>query len=721
MTSHPLPLSTSESSLSSLIPESLSSLELNLESNIEPNTETNIEIDGLLWRKKAQQALNIWQDTLYSNGLLTPSMTDTIKSMLQKITTNRYTVAIVSEVSRGKSELINALLFSQYGQRVVPAGTGRTTLCPTEFFCDFNAEPYLELLPMDTRMTDDKQLDCNKSLRELLNTPSAWQRYPLEVINADTLALAIQKTNDLQQLSFVQAQSLGFFTAVNINKTANNTTNGVTNNVTDSAISNNLLDDNQVFEVPLWRYARINLHHSLLATGLSLLDTPGINALGYEIALTNEVLSNIDGAIFILDATTGITQLEQWFWDTYLSHLPSPNKYLILNKIDTLSDVLRSQDEVDDIIAKQIKRNADLLNINQSSIFAISAQQGLVARVTNNIDVFESSCLGYLEANLGTTLLQKCELYMQQQVLQVLTINYHFLSKYLATDICDINKYLNRLKTLRDSKDRVYALHAYISDTKRREHMEQSIVARLRQKMVIHSQIIINKVLPNDIENNFFVVIDSCKTENISNIQQHLSLALAAAQLRLIDLKNEFQTIKNMVIYALLKLQKLHAEPAGLNVNVNDLIDLPAMSSIDVALLEMKHLIKQHKPSAIYLFSHLKLLHLTQVQRHQKIEKIHQIMEKNIRLCNQVYTDFLSWFEILLQYIQQAQVEHQSKLTQRYDALQRMQIAQDDLTFFCQSIQNDLQAMIVKKHQLDTAYTQAHTALKIADTSETLT
>lgn len=716
----PLPLSTSESSL---ISECSSPLEL-IELNIVPDVESNIEIDGLLWRKKAQQALNIWQDTLHSNGLLTPSMTSAIKAMLQKITTNRHTVAIVSEVSRGKSELINALLFSQYGQRVVPAGTGRTTLCPTEFFCDFNAEPYLELLPMDTRMTDDKQVNCNKSLRELLNTPSAWQRYPLEVINADTLALAIQKTNDLQQLSFMQAQSLGFFTAVNINKNANKNANNTTNNVTDSAISNsnsNLFDDSQVFEVPLWRYARINLHHSLLATGLSLLDTPGINALGYEISLTNEVLSNIEGAIFILDATTGITQLEQWFWDTYLSHLPSPNKYLILNKIDTLSDVLQNQEEVDDIVAKQIKRNADLLNINQSNIFAISAQQGLVARVTNNIELFENSCLGYLEANLGTTLLQKCELYMQQQVLQVLTINYHFLSKYLANDICDVNKHLNHLKVLRDSKDRVYDLHAYISDIKRREYMEQSIVAKLRQKMIVHFQIVINKVLPDDIKNSFFLAINSCKTENMSNIQQHLSLALAATQLRLTDLKNEFQTIENIVIYALLKLKKLHVESAGLNVNINNLIDLPAMSNIDIALLEMKHLTKQHKSSAIYLFSHLKLLHLTQVQRHQKIEIIHQIMEKNIRLYTQVHTDFLSWFDILLQHIQQAQVEHQSKLTQRYDALQRMQIAQGDLTFFCQSIQDDLQAMIVKKHQLDSAYTQAYTALKIVDSSETLT
>jgi hypothetical protein len=687
-----------------LTPEFLLMSESLLLSSLKPN----LEIDELLWREKAKKALNIWQDTLHTNGLLTPSMIDPIKSMLQKMTKNHHTVAIVSEVSRGKSELINALLFSQYRQRVVPASAGRTTMCPTEFFCDFDAEPYLELLPMDTRMIDDNQINCHQSLGELLNTPSAWQRYPLEVINADTLTLAIQKTNALQQLSFTQAQSLGFFTAININKTVNKTV--------DSDLINT--ETHQLFEVPLWRYARINLHHSLLATGLSLLDTPGINALGYEIALTNEVLSNIDAAIFILDATIGVTHLEQWFWNTYLNHLPSSNKYLILNKIDTLSDVLRNQNEVDDIIAKQIKKNAELLNINQSNIFAVSAQQGLVARLTNNVGMFESSRLGYLEANLGTHLLQKCELYMKQQVLQILTTNYHFLSKYLANDICDVNKHLNRLKTLRDSKERLYDLHAYISDTKRREQMEQSIVARLRQKMIAHCQIIINKILPDDIKNSFSIAINSCKTENISSIQQHLGIALAAAQLRLMSLKNEFQTIENIVIYGLLKLQKLYPESAELNVNIDNSIDLPATPNINVALVEIKRLAKQHKPSAVYLFPHLKLLHLTQVQRHQKVEEIYQIMEENIRLCNQVQIDFLSWFNVLLQHIQQVQISYQSKLAKRYEILQRTQTAQKDLIFFCQSIQDELQLMIVKKQQLDTAYTQAHVALTMSDISE---
>lgn len=45
---------------------------------------------------------------------------------------DRLTLAFVAEYSRGKTELINALFFSDFGQRLLPSDAGRTTMCPTE-------------------------------------------------------------------------------------------------------------------------------------------------------------------------------------------------------------------------------------------------------------------------------------------------------------------------------------------------------------------------------------------------------------------------------------------------------------------------------------------------------------------------------------------------------------------------------------------------------------
>ena len=45
-------------------------------------------------------------------------------------------LAFLAEFSRGKSELINALFFSDFKERLLPSDVGRTTMCPTEIFSD---------------------------------------------------------------------------------------------------------------------------------------------------------------------------------------------------------------------------------------------------------------------------------------------------------------------------------------------------------------------------------------------------------------------------------------------------------------------------------------------------------------------------------------------------------------------------------------------------------
>ena len=56
--------------------------------------------------------------------------------LLERLRGDRLTVAFVAEFSRGKSELINAIFFGDYGQRVLPSSAGRTTMCPTELLWD---------------------------------------------------------------------------------------------------------------------------------------------------------------------------------------------------------------------------------------------------------------------------------------------------------------------------------------------------------------------------------------------------------------------------------------------------------------------------------------------------------------------------------------------------------------------------------------------------------
>ncbi len=55
-----------------------------------------------------------------------------ITHLLERLREDKLIVAFVAEFSRGKSELINAIFFADYGQRLLPSSVGRTTMCPTE-------------------------------------------------------------------------------------------------------------------------------------------------------------------------------------------------------------------------------------------------------------------------------------------------------------------------------------------------------------------------------------------------------------------------------------------------------------------------------------------------------------------------------------------------------------------------------------------------------------
>jgi predicted GTPase len=68
---------------------------------------------------------------------LTDAQTDRrIAQLLEKLREDRLHVAFVAEFSRGKSELINAIFFAGYGNRILPSTAGRTTMCPTELMFD---------------------------------------------------------------------------------------------------------------------------------------------------------------------------------------------------------------------------------------------------------------------------------------------------------------------------------------------------------------------------------------------------------------------------------------------------------------------------------------------------------------------------------------------------------------------------------------------------------
>ena len=267
---------------------------------------------------------------------------------------DKLVVAFVAEFSRGKTELINALFFANHGQRLLPSDAGRTTMCPTELFANADELPSLSLLPIETRRRSD-------SLARLKHMPIEWCRVLLDPADPRQLQESLKKLTETKSMPAVDAIEMGLW-------------NG------EDASERHLLRADGTVEVPAWRYAMVNYPHPLLQAGLTILDTPGLNALGAEPELTLSVIPNAHAVMYLLATDTGVTRSDLEIWQKHV-HRHSNYHVAVLNKIDMLWDELKSDAEVQATIERQAEETARVLKLPRSRVFTVSAQKALAATI----------------------------------------------------------------------------------------------------------------------------------------------------------------------------------------------------------------------------------------------------------------------------------------------------------------------------------------------------
>ena len=337
--------------------------------------------DHGVWRRQFALRLKLMSEWLQDHELLEAGVRERLDQLHAQVRNDKIMVAFVAEFSRGKSELINAVFFAGYGRRIMPASAGRTTMCPTELGYDSEVPPCLRLLPIETRLQ-------SKSLLDWRNAPDKWERVDLDVNDPQQLARAIQKVAEVRRVTRSEATALGFW-------------------------NDELPDDNPVMgsdgmiEVPKWRHALINMAHPLLKQGLVILDTPGLNAIGAEPELTVSLLPQAHAVVFILGADTGVTKSDLAIWRQHIAGLPEgqASRLVVLNKIDTMWDALSTPEQVQLQIAAQRTESADVLGLSPLQVIAVSAQKGLLAKVSRDERLLQASNLMELETALGVDLL----------------------------------------------------------------------------------------------------------------------------------------------------------------------------------------------------------------------------------------------------------------------------------------------------------------------------
>ena len=341
------------------------------------------------WRRALDRSVDQISRLLDDSKLLDAPAQALAASVRQRLGSDRLVLAFVAEFSRGKSELINALFFADTGQRILPATPGRTTMCPVELAWDGDLPPQLSLLPIATRST-------GQTLAALREQADAWQHLPLLPEDAAGMALALQQVVQTRRVPIDEARALGLW---NDEHPEDNPPQG---------------SDDRV-AVPAWRHALINYPHPLLKRGLVVLDTPGLNAIGTEPELTLALLPSAHAAVFLLAADTGVTRSDLAVWRDHLGDRGC-ERFVVLNKIDTLADPLLSAAQIEQQVQQQCAQVAATLGVDPQRVFPLSARQALTAKVQHDDAGLAASRLPALEQALLTQLLPQRNLVMGRMV-----------------------------------------------------------------------------------------------------------------------------------------------------------------------------------------------------------------------------------------------------------------------------------------------------------------
>ncbi len=336
------------------------------------------------WRVHLAQSVEMYHEWLNRYGLNNAHSTNSILNTLNGLQNDRITLAFVAEFSRGKTELINALFFAETGVRLLPSSPGRTTMSPTEIFYDEKGGSYLRLLNIESRLEDI-------SLAEFKQKPERWTEFKLNPNAPTQMQETFKELIATKKVDLAMADRLGLWDE-------------------QEAASRGVTNPSEV-EIPCWRHALISFPHPLLQQGLSIIDTPGLNALGTEPELTLSMLPSSQAIIFILAADTGVTKSDLEIWLTHISRARSGKTQslaVVMNKIDAMwDDIGGANAHYEASIKSQIKASAAILKIDEHSIFPISAKQALLAKVKGDDSLLQKSQLPSLENFLATDILKQ--------------------------------------------------------------------------------------------------------------------------------------------------------------------------------------------------------------------------------------------------------------------------------------------------------------------------
>ncbi|RJG04554.1 GTPase [Noviherbaspirillum sedimenti] len=418
------------------------------------------------WRSSVVDALARYQDWIVAAGLSDAACEQRLAQLRGRLTDDKLSIAFVAEFSRGKSELINAIFFADYGQRILPSSAGRTTMCPTELLYDETFPPCIRLLPIETRAEA-------LSTSDLKEQNQVWTVLPLDIQSGEGMLEAFRQVSLSKRVPLEEAQRYGLYDE-------------------DDPEQQQTVGADGLVEISQWRHAIVNFPHPLLKQGLIIIDTPGLNAIGTEPELTLNLIPNAHAVLFVLAADTGVTRSDIDVWRNHIGG--GAGRLAVLNKIDSMWDELRSPEEVARQIARQVASVAQTLGIEEQQIFPVSAQKGLVAKINRDAPLLAKSRIMQLEQALSQELLPARQGIIRAQLSSEFRELAGARQTLLAARTRNVVEQLVELKSLRGKNQNIIAHMMKRIEMEKREfdtslvmlQSTRSVFARLSANVYAH-------------------------------------------------------------------------------------------------------------------------------------------------------------------------------------------------------------------------------------------
>lgn len=422
------------------------------------------------WKARLTAAIQDYKAWLQRHERLTPETELRIFEALKALTSDQLRIACVAEFSRGKTELINAIFFADYGRRLLPSEAGRTTMCPTELFYDRDTgEAYIRLLPIETRLSD-------LTLAELKAEESYWTQLPLDIDSPDEMVKAFHEVVRTREVSLAEAEGLGLCDEGQIAAHYEGGSDG----------------GERTVEIPVWRHALISFPHPLLRQGLVILDTPGLNALGTEPELTINMLPSAQAVLFVLAADTGVTRSDLEIWQNHIMAFRHPGQkglVAILNKIDSLWDEMKSVAEIQRSINEQCTSSARALEIEAQSVLPVSAQKALVAKTRGDHELLERSNLMTLEALLANEILPARQQVIWESIIAGLYRTIEEAREPIARQIEEVSRQISEVAGMRGQSEEVVQQLIDKANARKEVYYESVRSFQLnRRKLALHAR-----------------------------------------------------------------------------------------------------------------------------------------------------------------------------------------------------------------------------------------